>query len=101
LLTLAAEVAQNYFTLRSLDAQDKILSATVDSYRKQLELTQTQLRAGLVGPTDLAQAQALLKSTIAQEMEIRRQRADTEHALALLLGRPPSELTLAGHPLNS
>ena len=54
MLTLQTDVAQNYFTLRSLDAQDKILASTVDAYREQLDLTQTQLKAGLVSPTDQA-----------------------------------------------
>ncbi len=100
LLTLQTDIAQNYFTLRSLDAQDKILSSTVDAYGKQLELTRTQLKAGLVSPTDQAQAEAVLNSAVALEVDARRQRADTEHAIAILIGRPPSELTVAENPLN-
>jgi multidrug efflux system outer membrane protein len=100
LQTLQADVAQNYFTLRSLDAQAKILERNVESYRRQIELTQTQRKAGLVGQTDVLQAQTLLNSTIAQQVEIRRQRADTEHAIAILLGRPPSEITILNQPLD-
>ena len=100
LQTLEADVAQNYFTLRSLDSQQRILAQTVTSFRQQVSLTQTQLNAGLVGPTDLLQAQTQLNSTITQEVEIRRQRADVEHALAILLGRPPTELTLESKPLD-
>jgi len=100
LQTLEADVAQNYFTLLALDTQQQILALTVGSYRQQVSLTQTQQRAGLVGPTDVLQAQALLNSTIAQEVDIRRQRADIEHALAILLGRPPTELTVANKPLD-
>ena len=100
MLTLQADVAQNYFALRSLDAQDKILASTVDAYRQQLDLTQTQLKAGLVSPTDQAQALAVLHGAIALEIEVRRMRADTEHALAILLGRSPSELTLPSDPLD-
>jgi multidrug efflux system outer membrane protein len=100
LQTLQADVAQNYFTLRSLDAQAKILERNVESYRRQIELTETQHQAGLVGQTDVLQAQTLLNSTVAQQIDIRRQRADTEHALAILLGRPPSEVTVLNQPLD-
>jgi multidrug efflux system outer membrane protein len=100
LQTLEADVAQNYFTLRSLDSQARILAKSVESYRQQLELTQTQRRAGLVGQIDVVQAQTQLNSTRVQETEVHRQRADTEHALAILLGRPPSELSVAVRPLD-
>jgi len=99
LQTLQADVAQNYFNIRSLDSQSQILRENVESYKKQIELVQTQKRAGLVGQTDVVQAQTLLNSTIAQEIDIRRQRADLEHALAVLLGRPPSEITVTVEPL--
>lgn len=100
LQTLEADVAQNYFTLRSLDAQDEILRRTTESYRRQEELTQKQLRAGLMAPTDLYQARAQLNSTLAQQIDNRRQRADAEHALAVLLGRTPAELSLDHRPLD-
>jgi multidrug efflux system outer membrane protein len=99
LQTLEADVAEDYFTLRSDDAQDKILVESVQSYRDQLKLTRTQLNAGLVSTLDLSQAQALLDSTITQEIDIRRQRADTEHAIAVLLGAPPANMTLRIRPL--
>ncbi len=99
-LTLVADVAQNYFTLRLLDAQDELLTHTVDSYRTQVELTQKQVRADLASRINEQQAVALLNSTISQQVDVRRQRADTEHALAILLGRPPAELTIAARPLN-
>jgi multidrug efflux system outer membrane protein len=100
LQTLQADVAQNYFTLRSLDSQAQILEQNVQAYRQQITLTQTQRNAGLVGPIDVAQAQTLLNSTQAQQIDIRRQRADTQHALAILLGRPPSEITVLNQPLD-
>jgi multidrug efflux system outer membrane protein len=100
LQTLEADVAQNYFTLRSLDAQIDILHRTVDSYWRQVELTETQLRAGIVGPTDAYQARAQLSATETQEIDNRRQRADVEHALAVLLGRPPAGLSIAPMPLD-
>jgi multidrug efflux system outer membrane protein len=95
LQSVQADVAQNYFQLRSLDAQAEILKKTVAVYRRQLSLLETQYKAGLVGRITLAQQEAQLYFTATQEIDVRRQRADVEHALALLTGRPPSDLTLA------
>ena len=94
LQTIEADVAQDYFNIRSLIAQEKILEANVESFRQQLELTKKQLKAGLLGPTDEYQADAQLQATISQEIETRRQRVDFEHALAILLGRSPGEFNL-------
>ncbi len=100
LQTIEADLAQDYFTIRSLDAQAQILAKNAESFRQQVSLTQTQQKAGLVGPIDVLQAQTQLNTTLAQEVETRRQRADLEHALAILLGRPPSEITVANQPLD-
>jgi multidrug efflux system outer membrane protein len=100
LQSVQAEVAQNYFLLRSLDSQAEILKKTVAVYRRQLSLLETQMRAGLVGRITLAQQEAQLYFTATQEIDVRRQRADVEHALALLTGRPPSDLSLAPVPLD-
>jgi multidrug efflux system outer membrane protein len=100
LQTLQADVAQSYFTIRSLDSQIQVLSRTVDLYRRQQSLYETQFRAGLVSRIIVVQTETQLYSAMTQETELRRQRADQEHALAILLGRPPSELTLAPHPLE-
>ncbi|MEI8198250.1 MAG: efflux transporter outer membrane subunit, partial [Phycisphaerae bacterium] len=96
--TVAADVAVNYFNLRLLDAQDQIFRRNIDLYRDQLKLSQTQFDAGLVGPTDILQVQTLLEATQAQAIDLRRQRADLEHALAILLGQPPAEFTLKPRP---
>ena len=93
-LTLTSDVAQNYFTLRSLDSQMEIVARNLQLYRRQVDLVDQQLKAGIVTKIDLLQAQALLDSTRAQEIDLRRQRADTEHALAILLGKPPAALNL-------
>jgi multidrug efflux system outer membrane protein len=100
LQTLEADVATDYFNLMSFDLQDRVLKETVQSYREQLGLTETLLKAGIAGNIDEVQAVAELYATTTQEQENLRQRDDTEHALAVLLGRPPSELTLAVHPLD-
>ncbi len=98
LLTLEADVAQDYLNLRSLENQDNIFTQNVTDDQKQLDLTKTQLKAGLVGQIDVAQAQTLLDSLVTQQEEIRRQRADAEHALAILTGLPPSEFSLPIRP---
>jgi multidrug efflux system outer membrane protein len=98
--TLETDLASDYFTLRSLDSQVETLAKTVVAYRQTLDLTQTQYKAGLVGPINVAQAEAQLYSTMTQEHEARRQRTDLEHAIAILMGRPPSEFALAPQPLN-
>jgi len=100
LQSVQADVAQNYFLLRSLDSQAEILRKTVEVYQRQLDLLETQFRAGLVGRITLAQQEAQLYFTATQEIDVRRQRADVEHTLACLTGRPPSDLTLAPVPLD-
>jgi multidrug efflux system outer membrane protein len=100
LLTLTSDVAQNYFTLRSLDAQAEILARSIELFRQQVDMTTTQKNAGLVGQTDLLQAQTQLDATIALEVDVRRQRKDTEHALAILTGKPPSEVVITARKLE-
>ena len=98
--TLTADVAVNYFTLRSLDAQAEILDRNVQTFKDHLELTKKQFSTGMVSRIDVAQAQSQLDVTLTSVIEVQRQRADTEHALAILLGRAPSELSLAKRPLD-
>jgi len=98
-LTLTANVATTYFTLRSLDSQAAVLASSVDSFRKQLALTRVKRDAALVGPPDVLQAQTQLDATLAQQAEIQRQRIDAEHALSILVGEPPATLALAPAPL--
>ena len=100
LQTLTADLAQDYFNLRSFDAQDAILQRSIDLYSHQLELTQTQYKAGIAGQIDVVQSQANLEAARAQAIDIRRQREDTVHAIAILTGRPPSELDVALRPLD-
>jgi len=99
LLSLTANVATTYYTLRSFDSQADVLARSVESFRKQLDLTRTKRDAGLVGPPDVLQAQAQLDSTLAQQADVQRQRYESEHALAILMGEPPSTLALPPAPL--
>ena len=98
-LSTQAELAQNYFQLRALDAQKRLFDDTIVAYQRSLTLTQNQYTAGIVAKVDVIQAQTQLKTTQAQALDIGAQRAQLEHAIALLLGKPASEYSLAPAPL--
>jgi multidrug efflux system outer membrane protein len=99
-LMVETDVAQYYYLLRSLDAQAQILAETVVSYREQVRLLSVQLKTGLVSPIVLNQAQAQLQATVAQQRDVTRARADLEHALAILCGRPAPSFAVAANPLH-
>ncbi|HEX5844612.1 MAG TPA: efflux transporter outer membrane subunit, partial [Pseudomonas sp.] len=94
-LSLQAELVQNYLQLRVLDDQQRLLDATVAAYARSLKLTENQYNAGIVPKSDVSQALTQLKSTEAQAIDLKWQRAQLEHAIAVLIGVPPSELSIA------
>jgi NodT family efflux transporter outer membrane factor (OMF) lipoprotein len=98
-LSLQAELALYYFQLRVLDAQRQLLDDTVRAFERSLELTKNRYAVGVAGKADVVQAEAQLKSTQAQAIDIGVQRAQLEHAIAVLIGRPPAEFTLRPEPL--
>ena len=100
-LLTQAQVAQNYFQLRMLDAQKKFLDETIIAYQKSLELTQNRYASGVASRADVLQAETLLKSTQAQSIDLGVQRAQLEHAIAVLLGKPASVFSLPAMPLNA
>lgn len=87
-LSVQAEVAADYFSLRSLDAQGKLLRETAAAYQKALELTRYRHKDGIATELDVAQADTQLKSAQAQIPAVDLQRAQTRHALAVLCGMP-------------
>jgi len=93
-LSLQAQLATSYFQLRALDAQARLLDDTVGALRKSLELTDNRYRAGVVARSDVVQADAQLKSTLVQTVDLGVQRAQLEHAIAVLTGVPPARLTI-------
>jgi len=99
--TLLADLARNYFNLRSLDAQHEILGRNLVLYQEQVDLTENQYKAGLINETNVLQAKVQLESTRVQAADIQRQRADLEHAIAILLGRAPVQFSLDVRPLNT
>lgn len=99
-LSLHAELAVDYFGLRGLDAERALLSSTVVSYEKALELTQNRYHGGLASAVEVAQAQTILETTRALALDVEVQRAAFEHAIAVLVGKPASEFSLPAIPLK-
>jgi NodT family efflux transporter outer membrane factor (OMF) lipoprotein len=98
-LSAQAELASNYFQLRVLDAQKQLLDDTVTAFGRSLELTRNRYTAGVAAKVDVVQAETQLKSTQAQAIDTGVQRAQLEHAIAILIGKPPSEFSIAPVPL--
>lgn len=99
-LSLHAELAMDYFGLRDADAQIKLLDDTVKAYQQALQLTQDRFEGGAAPQSDVAQAKTQLDQALVQRTDLGVQRAQYEHAIAVLIGKPPAELTLPPLPLN-
>jgi NodT family efflux transporter outer membrane factor (OMF) lipoprotein len=98
-LAIHAELATDYFSLRAQDTQQVLLDKTVEDYIASLKLTQNLYRGGGAALADVAQAQAQLETARTQAADIRLQRAQSEHAIAVLLGESPSGYHAAANPL--
>jgi outer membrane protein, multidrug efflux system len=101
ILSIHAEVANVYFSLCAQDTQQQLLNQSVDDYEKSLRLTQNLYNGGGAAIADVAQAQAQLETARTQAAEIRLQRSQSEHAIAVLLGKNPSSFHLDPHPLRA
>jgi NodT family efflux transporter outer membrane factor (OMF) lipoprotein len=99
-LSLEAELAMDYFELRSADAQKQLLDDTVKAYTDNLQLTLNRFKGGVAPKADVAQAQTQLDTTRVQDTDVTVQRAQFEHAIAILIGKPPAKFSLATAPLN-
>ena len=99
-LSTQANLAMFYFQMRALDAQKGLFDETVAAYSKTLEITKNRYAAGVVAKTDVVQAEAQLESVRAQGINLGVQRANLEHAIAVLTGKPPAELSLSAKPLD-
>jgi NodT family efflux transporter outer membrane factor (OMF) lipoprotein len=93
-LLAQAELAQDYFQLRTLDAQKKLLDETVVAFQKTLDLTQNRYASGVASRADVLQSETQLKATQAQAIDVGVQRAQLEHAIALLVGKPASSFSV-------
>lgn len=94
-LSAQAELAQNYFLLRIADARKQLLDDTVAAYEKSLQLTKNQYAVGVVARGDVVTSETQLKSAKAQAVDVGVQRAQLEHAIAILIGKVPAEFSLA------
>jgi NodT family efflux transporter outer membrane factor (OMF) lipoprotein len=99
LLSAQSLLAQDYFQLRTVDAQKKILEDTIEGYQKTLDLTKNRYTGGVASKADVLQAETQLKSTQAQSIDLGVQRAQLSHAMALLVGKPPSAFSIPVAPL--
>ena len=94
-LSAQGELAINYFSLRRVDAQQALQAATLAGFRRALDITQNRYTAGVVARTDVLQAQSQLASALADEAGLQRQRAQLEHAIAVLTGEAPGNFSIA------
>jgi NodT family efflux transporter outer membrane factor (OMF) lipoprotein len=93
-LSLQAELALDYYELRSADAQKQLLDRTVESYAQALRLTQNRFEGGAAPRSDVAQAKTQLETVQAQDTDVGVQRAQYDHAIAILIGKPPAAFSL-------
>jgi NodT family efflux transporter outer membrane factor (OMF) lipoprotein len=100
-LSYHAELAFDYFELRSADAEQKLLDDTVTAYQKAYELTRNRFEGGAAAGAEVAQAQTQLESTKTQDADVAVRRAQFEHAMAVLIGKSPAEFALESQPLNT
>jgi NodT family efflux transporter outer membrane factor (OMF) lipoprotein len=99
-LNLQAELASDYFNLRNADAEVELLKSTVADYEKTLQLTESLYHGGLASDVDVQQATSQLNSAQAQQIDLGVARAQYEHAIAVLIGKPPAEFSIPPSPLR-
>ena len=98
-LSLQGLLAVTYLQLRGLDLQAQLLRATIDAYTQTLDLTEVRLKGGLSTESDVAQAQAQLEEARAQLIDLGVQRAQYEHAIAVLVGEPATSFHIIDEPI--
>jgi NodT family efflux transporter outer membrane factor (OMF) lipoprotein len=94
-LAVQAAVANDYLQLRMTDAQQRLYDRTIEAYRKSLQITRSQYRAGVVTRADVDLADTTLQSTQALAIDTQLTRRQLEHAIAVLLGKTPSQFSIA------
>jgi len=100
-LSMHADLAIDYFQARSLDAQEQLLNSTVTQYEQALELNQSRFEGGIASDVDVEQARTQLQTTRAAAIDVGVLRAQYEHAVAILIGKPPAEFSLPPLPLTA
>ena len=99
-LSIQSELAVDYFQLRTIDAQKRLMDETISSFQQYLELTKNRYTAGIVSQADVLQAETQLKNSQAQSIDLDVQRSQLEHAIATLTGKTPAEFSLIAAPLG-
>ena len=99
-LSMHAQLALFYFQARTLDAEEQLLNSTVSQYEQALELIQKRFAGGLASDVEVQQAKTQLETTRAQAVDVGVARAQYEHAVAVLIGKPPAEFSLPPLPLT-
>ena len=97
-LSAQGELAANYFAVRQSDAQKALLATTLEGYQRVLTIARNRYEAGIVGKSDVLQAETQLANARVDELSLTRQRAQFEHAIAILIGKAPADFTLATAP---
>jgi NodT family efflux transporter outer membrane factor (OMF) lipoprotein len=97
-LSLHAELAVDYFELRSADVQEQLLDDTVKAYTEALKLTQSRFDGGAAPKSDVAQAKTQLDGARVQDTDVTVMRAQYEHAIATLIGKPPAGFSMVPSP---
>jgi NodT family efflux transporter outer membrane factor (OMF) lipoprotein len=100
-LSMHADLAIDYFQARSLDAEEQLLNSTVKQYEEALELNQSRFEGGIASEVDVEQAKTQLQTTRAAAIDVGVARAQFEHAVAILIGKPPAEFSLPPLPLTA
>jgi NodT family efflux transporter outer membrane factor (OMF) lipoprotein len=99
-LSLHAELATDYFGLRSADGQEKLLDDTIKAYTDAVQLTEDRFHAGLALRSDVTQAQTQLDQARVQRSDMEVERTQFEHAIAVLVGKPPAAISIPRNPIN-
>jgi len=100
-LSAQGQLATLYFELRAADEQKRLLDASVEAFTQSLQITRNQYTVGVAAPTDVVTAETQLEQTRSQAIAVGVQRAQFEHAIATLIGKPASDFSLAVAPMPS
>jgi NodT family efflux transporter outer membrane factor (OMF) lipoprotein len=100
-LSMHADLAVDYFQARSLDAEEQLLNSTVQDYEEAFDLNESRFQGGIASEVDVEQAETQLETTRAEAVDVGVLRAQYEHAVAILIGKPPAEFTLPPLPLTA
>jgi NodT family efflux transporter outer membrane factor (OMF) lipoprotein len=99
-LSMHADLAVDYFQARSLDAEEQLLNSTVKDYEQALDLTESRFHGGIASEVEVEQAMTQLQTVRAEAIDVGVLRAQYEHAVAILIGKPPAEFSLPPLPLT-